>query len=236
MESGEDIDEIKQYMEGRYISSHEACWRILGFETNGISHNIVRLPVHLPNQQYVTFHAARPIETALQNNEKTMLTEFFKVNLDIQQSIQNGVAPQNLFTYCEFPEHYAWNQRTKTWVRRQRAWKVVARMTMAPPGTEQFYLRMLLNHVRGPTSFNDLKTHNGTEYPTFKEAALAKGLLHNDAEYEACMQEATLSAMPNQIRRLFVTLLTFGDPELTERQKGINVIHILNSYFQPFSI
>jgi hypothetical protein len=64
-----------------------------------------------------------------------MLTEFFTLNFDIQQSIQNGVAPQNPFTYLEFPEHYAWNQRTKTWVRRQRAWKVVVCMTMASPGT-----------------------------------------------------------------------------------------------------
>jgi Helitron helicase-like domain at N-terminus len=85
LESGEDIDEVKQCMEGRYISSHEVCWRVLGFETKGFSHNIVGLPAYLPNQQYVTFHAARPIETALQNYEQTtMLTEFFKVNLDIQ--------------------------------------------------------------------------------------------------------------------------------------------------------
>jgi hypothetical protein len=61
------------------------------------------------------------------------------------------------------------------------------------------------------------------------------------------MQEATLSAMPNQIIRLFVTLLTFGDPadveglhhrhfdamaedqrDVTERQKQINIIHIFN--------
>jgi hypothetical protein len=70
----------------------------------------------------------------------------------------------------------------------------------APPETEQFYLRMLLNHVRGPKSFNDLKMHNGTEYPTFKESALARGLQHNDAENDARIQEATLSAMPNQIR------------------------------------
>jgi hypothetical protein len=97
LESWEDIDKIKQCREGRDISSCEACWKVLGFQTNGISHNIFRLSVHLPNQQYVTFHAARPIERALQNNEKTMLTEFFKVNLDIQQSIQNGVAPQSLF-------------------------------------------------------------------------------------------------------------------------------------------
>jgi hypothetical protein len=128
-------------------------------------------------------------------------------------------------------------------------------MTMAPPGTEQFYLRMLLNDVRGPKSFNDLNMHNGTEYPTFKEAALAKGLLHNDTEYEACMQEAALSAMPSQIRRLFVTLLTFGDPadvedlfhrhfdamaedqrDVSERQKRINLIQILNSHLQPFII
>jgi ATP-dependent DNA helicase PIF1 len=235
LESGEDIDEIKQYMEGRYISSHEACWRILGFETNGISHNIIRLPVHLPNQQYVRFHAARPIETALQNNEKTMLTDFFKVNLDIQQSIQNGVAPLNLFTYCEFLEHYAWNQRTKTWVRRQRAWKVVALMTVAPPATEQFYLRMLLNHVRGTKSFNDLNTHNGTEYPTSKEAALSKGLLHNDAEYEACMQEATPADVEGLFHRHFDAMAE-DQRDVTERQKRINIIQILNSHLQPFSV
>jgi hypothetical protein len=140
-------------------------------------------------------------------------------------------------------------------MRQQRAWKVVACMTMAPPGTEQFYLRMLLNHVCGSKSFNDIRTHNGTEYPAFKEAALAKGLLHNGAEYDAYMQEATLSAMPNQIRRLFVTLLTFGDPAgveglfhrhfdamaedqrgVTEWQKQNNIIQILNSHLQPFSI
>ena len=121
LESEEDIDDFKQYMEGRYISSHEACWRVLGFETNGMSHIIARLPVFLSNQQYVTFHAARHIETVLQNNEQTMLTKCFKVNFDIQHLIQSGVAPQNLFTYCEFPEHYAWNERTKTWMRQQRA-------------------------------------------------------------------------------------------------------------------
>jgi hypothetical protein len=47
---------------------------------------------------------------------KTMLTEFFKFNLDIQQSIQNGVAPQNLFTYCEIPEHYASSENNQVFV------------------------------------------------------------------------------------------------------------------------
>jgi hypothetical protein len=108
-------------MEGRYISSHEACWRVLAFEINGITHNIVSLSANLPNQQYVTFHAARPFETALQNNEKAMLTEFFNINLDIQQSIQNGVSPQSLFTYCAFQNIMHGIKGQNLWSRRQRA-------------------------------------------------------------------------------------------------------------------
>jgi hypothetical protein len=50
---------------------------------------------------------------------------------------------------------------------------------MAQPGTEQLYLRMLLNHVPGPISFNDRKTHNGTEYPTSKETSFANGFDSN---------------------------------------------------------
>jgi hypothetical protein len=77
----------------------------LGFETSG--HNIARLPVRLPSQRYVTFQADRPIDTPLQNNKQTMLTEFFKMNLTF------SAAPQNNFTYFE---HYAWHQKAKTWM------------------------------------------------------------------------------------------------------------------------
>jgi hypothetical protein len=69
------------------------------------------------------------------------------------------------------------------------------------------------------------------------------------------MHARSNSAMPNHIRQLFVTLLTFGDPadveglfprhfdamaenqrDVTERQKRLNIIQILNSHLQPFSI
>jgi hypothetical protein len=97
LESGEDIDEIKQYLERRYIFFHEAFQRVLEFKVNSISKNIIRLPVHLPNKQNVTFHAPRSIETS----------EFFKVSFDIQQSIENGTFPQNLLTYRKFLGLYA---------------------------------------------------------------------------------------------------------------------------------
>jgi hypothetical protein len=56
-------------MEGRYISSHEACWKVLRYETHGMSHSIVTILIHLSNQQFVTINDAKPIEAELIKNE-----------------------------------------------------------------------------------------------------------------------------------------------------------------------
>jgi len=110
LQVGEDTGEIKQCLSGRYISLHEVCCRNSDFETNAIRHNIDRLPVHFPNLKAVIFHYDRYIETALQNDERAILTEFFKGNVEMRLSIQNGVKPKHLLTYITFPEHYAWKK------------------------------------------------------------------------------------------------------------------------------
>ncbi|GFX34531.1 ATP-dependent DNA helicase [Trichonephila clavipes] len=43
-----------------------------------------------------------------------------------------------------------------------------------------FCLRMLLHHVRGPTSFTELKIVNGQKCQTYREACEARRLLEND--------------------------------------------------------
>lgn len=104
---GDDVDEIRQYLEGRYVSAHEAAWRILGFETHGISHSVVRLAVHLPDQQFVAFNANASVQAALRNNERTMLTEFFRLNQSNQRLMQlEDPAAIRPLTYTEFPQHY----------------------------------------------------------------------------------------------------------------------------------
>ena len=64
---------------------------------------------------------------------------------------------------------------------------------------------------------------NGEVHKTFKETALALGLLESDAEWDECLHEATISFMPKQLRSLFVTILIFGEPtkplELWEKYK-----------------
>ncbi|XP_042958175.1 uncharacterized protein LOC122293757 [Carya illinoinensis] len=88
--------------------------------------------------------------------------------------------------------------------------------------TEFFALnQILLNHVRGPLSFEDLRTVDGVVAPTFREAATMHGLLQRDSSLQDCLHEASLYQMPSSLRRLFATILVYCNPtnprELWER-------------------
>ncbi|GBN15406.1 hypothetical protein AVEN_187086-1 [Araneus ventricosus] len=44
-------DEILSFLDGRYVSALEAMWRLNKFYLSEKSHTVVRLAVHLPDQQ-----------------------------------------------------------------------------------------------------------------------------------------------------------------------------------------
>jgi hypothetical protein len=47
---------------------------------------------------------------------------------------------------------------------------------------KRYYLQMLLNYVKGATSYEHLRTVDGIKQHTFKDACIAMGLLVNDNE------------------------------------------------------
>ncbi|GJS62740.1 hypothetical protein Tco_0657524 [Tanacetum coccineum] len=49
------IDEIKIYLDVRYVGPHEACWRILGFDIHNHEPLVQELVVHLENMQRVSY-------------------------------------------------------------------------------------------------------------------------------------------------------------------------------------
>uniref|UniRef100_A0ABD2W6D6 Helitron helicase-like domain-containing protein n=1 Tax=Trichogramma kaykai TaxID=54128 RepID=A0ABD2W6D6_9HYME len=57
-------DEIKTYINARYVGPSEAVWRILSKPLHDKSHVIIRLPVHLPNYHNVVIHTDPHIEDA----------------------------------------------------------------------------------------------------------------------------------------------------------------------------
>ena len=71
---------------------------------------------------------------------------------------------------------------------------------------------MLLHHKPGPTSFTDLKTIEGTTYDSFQECCHKLGLLDNDTEKDAAMEEATAIRFGPQLRLAFAIIFIHCGP------------------------
>uniref|UniRef100_A0AC34FY32 ATP-dependent DNA helicase n=1 Tax=Panagrolaimus sp. ES5 TaxID=591445 RepID=A0AC34FY32_9BILA len=86
--------------------------------------------------------------------------------------------------------------------------------SVSPTNQELFHLRILLNHVKGATSFEDLKRVDGQVEPcqTFTQTCLELGLVKDDKEWEKVLNEVKLELMPYQMRLLFVRLLIHCSP------------------------
>jgi hypothetical protein len=74
---------------------------------------------------------------------------------------------------------------------------------------ERYYLRMLLNCVKGATSYEHLRTTDGTEHDTFKDACIVMGLFVDDNEWHQALEEAGLLALGRQLRNMFASMLMF---------------------------
>lgn len=66
----------------------------------------------------------------------------------------------------------------------------------------------MLNKVKGPTSFEDIRTVNDKVYDTFKEECYSLGLLDDDKEYIDSIKETYKWASGSFCRALFVSLIT----------------------------
>lgn len=73
---------------------------------------------------------------------------------------------------------------------------------------EAFYLRKLLTKFKDCRSWDDLRTVDGIKYGSYMETCSALGLLTNDNEWQDAIRENAKSAMPFQLRQLFVYIIT----------------------------
>jgi len=171
--------------------------------------SVIALTVHLPNEQYVIYNENQSAENIL-NNKETTLTEYFELN-------KNDPEARN-YLYTEIPKHYIWQK--KKWIKRKRKSDMIGRMIFIPPNAgETFYLRLLLNTVKGATKYEDLRTdfNTGITFSTFKEAAFNLGLIKDDNEWDECLQEAILTKTAAQVRQLFSVILLFCEPVAPEK-------------------
>ncbi|CAJ2679392.1 unnamed protein product [Trifolium pratense] len=132
-----------------------------------------------------------------------MFTEWMRMN-----SISSEA---RRLTYSEFPKKFVWDKTLKKWKKRQ-AGNTIGRIYYAHPTSgERYYLRILLNILRGPKSYEHIKTVKGVIYDTFKEACYVLGLLDDDKEWNDAFEESSIWATGSQLRELFVTILLYGE-------------------------
>ena len=199
-------DEIKNYLDTRYVSAPESVWRLSGFDVTDRSHTVVRLDIHEHLGQNVTFREGDDLDEVLERNHSTKLTEWFELNERDPDARQ--------YLYSEIPKHYRYvNNRWQKRKLRGAGESVIARIySVSPKQRERFYLRMLLLHVRGARSFDELKVFEGVRYDTYEQACRQRGLLLDDTEWQRTLEEACVFASPRQIRELFVTILGNCEP------------------------
>jgi hypothetical protein len=78
-----------------------------------------------------------------------------------------------------------------------------------PISGERYYLRMLLNCVKGATSYEHLRIVDGRKHKTFKDACIAMGLLADDNEWHQALEEAGVWASGRQLHDMFASMLMF---------------------------
>lgn len=201
-----NCDEITSYINSRYISACEASYRLFEFSLGKLSHSIIRLMIHNENYQPIHYIEGQEANAVSKSETRfTTLTAWFQLNT------YNHSA--NQYRYPDIPYHFVYNEKESKWEdRKRKKSNIISRMySVSPKDTEKYYLRIILLHKVNGRSFEDLRTVDGIVYDTFQNAAIAMNLVETDEEYRACMQEASETLMPKQIRVLFAYILLYNN-------------------------
>ncbi len=169
-----------------------SCWRIFSFRLHQEEPNVVRLQVHLPDEQLITYDENDSPEEVLAAAEArtTTLLQWFELNKRDPNACQ--------YLYQETPAHYTWNKRKWNLCQKYTTIGVtIGRMYQAAPSSgERFYLRLLLTAVTGAQSFNTYALSTMWSVLLLKKHALLwdcwKMIMNGDNAYRRqllCSQE-----------------------------------------------
>ncbi|GFR07595.1 ATP-dependent DNA helicase [Trichonephila clavata] len=164
-----------------------AVWRLLNFPIHQRYPTVVHLAVHLEGGQRVHYEPEQPPAHLTDPPPNTTLTAFFYLCKTYPLA--------KTLLYSEVLDIFAG----------------------MPVKREAFHTRLLLHHVRGPISFEDLKTvivrgEDGDileikPCSTYTEACQVLGLLEDDSHWYKATEEAAVSQSPAQLRNLFAILV-----------------------------
>lgn len=146
----------------KVVTRIEATWRRLSFPLHKESPNVYLLPVHLEGCQEVSYEENEPAEEVIKGKE-THLTAWF----------ESKKHPEGRhLLYKDYPKEFAFRKTTKEWAKRSHKTDTVSRMqNFSFKEVERYYLKVLLNHLLGATSFESLREVDGIKFNSYLETA-----------------------------------------------------------------
>ncbi|KAF8109299.1 LOW QUALITY PROTEIN: hypothetical protein N665_0098s0027 [Sinapis alba] len=182
------LNEIDRFLECRYISACEGAWRLFAFPIHYNQPNVVKIPIHIPGQHMMGFAQSNDLSEVFmrENIEKTMLTAFFEECDKYEEARE--------LTYVEFPSRFVYHPVGKMWTPRHQVEAIYRVVYISPAAGDLYFLRILVNVVRGPRSFDELYTVGDVVFKKLKEACYARGLLDDDKEWHEAIEEPSIWA------------------------------------------
>ncbi|GJZ67911.1 hypothetical protein Tco_0631151 [Tanacetum coccineum] len=101
-----EVDEIKNYLNCRFLAPCEAVWRLFSFDIHYSYPTVMQLTLHLPNENEIILRDSEILPTLLEREGNiTMFTDWFELNKRDPTS--------RTLTYAEIPKHYVWHEKGK---------------------------------------------------------------------------------------------------------------------------
>ncbi|KAK9714758.1 hypothetical protein RND81_06G117800 [Saponaria officinalis] len=202
------LDEIKKYYDCRYLSACEAVRRIFAFDIHYRNSPVQRLQFHLSDEQGVVFDDDTFIDEVLEKPSVGVPQFLNWMSCNNSEDDDMQVAKQLL--YCQFPTEFAWKKEKRQWSHRENGFTIGKLRHVPPTCGELYFIRIMLNHIKCPKCFEDIRTVNGVVYPTYREACYAIGIIGDDKEYIDAIVEASFWGSGYYLRNLFSILLLSG--------------------------
>jgi hypothetical protein len=214
-------DEIEDYWNGRYLSSGEAAWRIMGFNITKKKPAVTSVPIHLQGDaRHVQYKRGDAVSSSRSLLEHYFARPYGTYDVDHTTRSFDDLTYSQYFCLFRLDKYdVRKNDRPNYFIEscQDRPMHVILRETGSPhlsrlqpskpTDGERFYLRTLLQNRPG-RSYRGLRTVNGIHYTTFQEAATEMGLFAVEHESDYAMHEAVVSLRtPREMRLLFVHLL-----------------------------
>ena len=216
------VNEIYRHKVARWINPVEAAYITIGGDIQRMYPSALKLAISLPGKYLVARRWAATDAVSTRSKAKqhdrahrTQLTEFFSMNATGagtgQPADPDTKKRAGKLLYSEFPGYFRWDASKKTWApRKQTEGELIGHPTgrmstqvgrmdlLTSRDPELRALRLLLLNVRGPRSFEDLRTtHSGgvnTVHASFTDTAMARGLMHDPKVIKLGLDEVYHSA------------------------------------------